>query len=341
MNVRLLIDSIMRQTTVLIAQLSTAAGVRAPLAHIADHVFLSLSREIEAQGVGRKVAADMFGLALRGYQKKTQRLAASRSTQGKTLFEAVLEFIEREGGTTRSAVLDRFRHDGERETVGVLTDLIQSGLVYAAGRGEAIVYGITTDADRQRLTRQSDEAALADMTLGAIYRTPGVSSPALAAQLRVSVTELGGAIGRLEGEGRIVRDAAGGLRASTFQIPANAEHGWESAVFDHFQAVATGIASKVALRAERHPAADLVGGTTLRFELSKNHPMKTEVLGLLKRVRDETQAVWRRVAEHNDAHGAPGEDPLNVCFYFGQNLDEPSLAVDSGPAENANSADGV
>jgi hypothetical protein len=78
MNSRLLIDAIVQQTTVLIAQLSTAAGIRAPLAHIADQVFLELSREIERQGVSRKVAADMFGLALRGYQK---RVVTDQGTQ--------------------------------------------------------------------------------------------------------------------------------------------------------------------------------------------------------------------------------------------------------------------
>ncbi len=41
MDTQVLVDSIMRQATVLIAQLSSAAGVRAPLAHLADEVFLS------------------------------------------------------------------------------------------------------------------------------------------------------------------------------------------------------------------------------------------------------------------------------------------------------------
>src|SRR5512136_570331 len=77
MDVQLLIEYIVRQTTVLLAQLSTAAGVRAPLAHVADQVFLDLAREIEAQGVRRKVVADMFGLALRSYQLKVQRLEDS------------------------------------------------------------------------------------------------------------------------------------------------------------------------------------------------------------------------------------------------------------------------
>jgi hypothetical protein len=70
MDVKLLIDAIVRQTTVLIAQLSTSAGLRAPLAHVADQVFLDLAAEIEAQGVARKVAADMFGLALRSIKKR-------------------------------------------------------------------------------------------------------------------------------------------------------------------------------------------------------------------------------------------------------------------------------
>ena len=74
MDSKLLIDAIVRQTTVLLAQLSTAAGIRAPLAHVADQVFVELAKEIEAQGVGKKIVADMFGLALRGYQKKVQRL---------------------------------------------------------------------------------------------------------------------------------------------------------------------------------------------------------------------------------------------------------------------------
>jgi len=55
MHASILIERIVRQTTILIAQLSTATGIRAPLAHIADQVFIELSREIESQGVSRKV----------------------------------------------------------------------------------------------------------------------------------------------------------------------------------------------------------------------------------------------------------------------------------------------
>src|SRR6188472_2308868 len=108
MNPHLLIDAIVRQTTVLIAQLSTAAGERAPLSHVADQVFLELSREIEAQGVSRKVAADMFGLALRTYQKKVQRVTESVTTRDRTLWQAMIELLQEAGATSRRELLERF-----------------------------------------------------------------------------------------------------------------------------------------------------------------------------------------------------------------------------------------
>src|ERR1051325_6152286 len=150
MDVKLLIDAIVRQTTVLIAQLSTSAGIRAPLSHIADQVFLDLASEIEAQGVTRKVAADMFGLALRSYQKKMQRLTESATVRDRTLWEAILDLVEKEQ-PTRSRLLARFEVDGEREVVAVLNDLVQSGLVYATGAGESTVYGVTSAAVRERV----------------------------------------------------------------------------------------------------------------------------------------------------------------------------------------------
>lgn len=75
MDTRHLIDAIVVQTTILIAELATTAGIHAPLARIADQVFLDLFRAVEAKAVGRKVVADMFGLALRTYRKKVNRLS--------------------------------------------------------------------------------------------------------------------------------------------------------------------------------------------------------------------------------------------------------------------------
>src|SRR6185369_747867 len=66
-----------RQTTVLIAQMATTAGARAPLAHTANSVFLDLARELKQQGLGSKVISDMFGLTLRAYDAKVARLTES------------------------------------------------------------------------------------------------------------------------------------------------------------------------------------------------------------------------------------------------------------------------
>lgn len=326
MNIKLLIDSIMRQTTVLIAQLSTAAGVRAPLAHVADQVFLQLAREIEAQGVGRKVVADMFGMALRGYQLKTQRLAESQSRQGKTLFEAVLQFIEEQGSVSRSEVLRRFVHDGERPTVGVLTDLVSSGLVHTAGRGATALFGATSVAERQRLTRESDLAALSDMLWGAIYRQPGLTQPELAESLLLDGTALDVALATLVTDGRVTRNEDGTYNAKGYHIPVGSEHGWESAVFDHFQAVATAIGAKLA-SLETNPTRptstakpEHLGGTTLRFQLSPRHPHEARVLGLLAETRTRLNALWTEVSDYNDAHPIAESDRVDVTFYFGQNV---------------------
>jgi hypothetical protein len=46
-----LIDAVVRQTTVLIAALATAAGHRAPLAGVANQVFADLVKELKQQGL--------------------------------------------------------------------------------------------------------------------------------------------------------------------------------------------------------------------------------------------------------------------------------------------------
>jgi hypothetical protein len=140
MNVQLIIDSLVRQTMVLIAQVATTAGTRAPLAHLANQVFMSLVEELEAQGVGRKVVADMFGLALRSYQQKVQRLRESTTHAGASTWEAVLAHINQKQVVSRAQVLTHFVRDDVAIVKSILKDLIESGLVYQTGRGESAVY---------------------------------------------------------------------------------------------------------------------------------------------------------------------------------------------------------
>ncbi len=339
MSVKLLIDGVVQQTTVLIAQLSTAAGIRAPLSHVADQVFLSLAREIEAQGVGRKVAADMFGMALRAYQIKVQRLTESATTRDKTLWETVLEFVTEQGPVVRSRVLDRFSLDGERETIAVLTDLVNSGLIYASGRGAASIYNATSATDRERISREADENTRLGMVWGQIYRNPGIDEASLRAQVRSTEEELTAALAQLMADGRVemvpnvtqtgapthLSSASAPqnephYRATNFLVPVGTDVGWESAVLDHFQAVTRAIAAKLSVGKLRSDTTDTIGGSTLRFQITGEHPHRQRVLGTLSRVRAELNALWQEVSDYNDAYPIDPEERVDVCFYYGQSV---------------------
>jgi DNA-binding MarR family transcriptional regulator len=324
---------------VLIAQLSTAAGVRAPLSHVADQVFLELAREIEAQGVARKVVADMFGLALRTYQKKVQRLTESETVRDRTLWEAVLDHLTEHGSSSRQRILERFRHDGERNVAAVLNDLVNSGLVYRTGRGDSSLYGITSVSDYRQLLDEADLDSVASLVWVTVFRAGGMTRDELRQAIAVDGAALERALALLEREGRVERDGGNRLRASTFVVPVGSARGWEAAVFDHFQAVANAIASKLRRGSARSQQADVVGGATLSFDIHDGHPHKEAVLGLLQRVRADVNALWNQVRAHNEAHPIDDDSKTTVWFYFGQNIEE-SEDVASDP-ENAAESEGA
>jgi DNA-binding HxlR family transcriptional regulator len=320
-NSKLLIDAIVHQTTVLIAHLSTAAGIRAPLAHIADQVFVELSREIEAQGVSRKVAADMFGLAIRSYQKKVQRLTESVSVRDRTLWQAVIERLEQSGSTSRRELLELFNRDDPAVVGSVLNDLVSSGLVYRTGSGETSVFGITKDHDRTRAVSEQRRESLIPIVWAVVCRSGGTNRSALLNQLKVDESALDDALKTLEAEGRVTRVGIGEsatYSASTLIVPLDAEHGWEAAVFDHFQAVVRAIGTKVRRGLARATQSDVNGGATLTFALHDEHPHKDEVLGLLRRVRTDVNELWNRVQQHNEQNRIPDGTATQVSFYFGQ-----------------------
>ena len=317
---KLLIDAIVRQTTVLIAQLSTSAGIRAPLSHIADQVFLDLASEIEAQGVTRKIAADMFGLALRSYQKKVQRLTESATVRDRTLWEAVMDFLSEQGSVTRERLFERFRRDSAEDVAAVLNDLVGQGIVYSTGRGQSSVYGLSSDADRSRVVAGDRGDSAQALVWLSLYRQ-AMSRRELQATLALDAAEVDRALTHLEREGR-VRDVGGKFRADTFVVPVGSAKGWEIAVFDHFSAVARAIAAKVRRGAPQSEADDVVGGATLTFELSASHPLRSEVRGLLRRVRADVNELWSRVGEHNDRQPIADADKELVTFYFGQNAED-------------------
>jgi hypothetical protein len=322
MNTKLLIDAIIHQTTVLIAQISTASGVRAPLAHVADQVFLQLAKEIEAQGVGRKVVADMFGLAIRTYQKKVQRLAESETDAGTTLWHAVLSFLQK-GSVTRKQLLERFARDPEREVLAVLSDLVASGFVYSTGRGPAARYGTTNDADRAALQASDALDSLAQVMWLEVQNNEPIARDALLARFARFDAGAEAALQQLLSDGRVCADGSM-LSARNFMIPLGAEHGWEAAVLDHFQTMVRAIGAKLDRGRPKTAATDLIGGSTLHFSVYPGHPHEAQVLELLRSMRERVLPLWDAVSEYNQTHPLP-KSARKLAFYFGQFVTDPDL----------------
>ncbi|HMI94111.1 MAG TPA: hypothetical protein VK509_22210 [Polyangiales bacterium] len=145
----LLIDSIVRQTTVLIATLATAAGSRPSLAHVANQVLLNLADELKARGIGNKVVADMFGMALRTYHDRVARLAESKSESGRSLWDAVLAYLE-QNGTHQHGPIAR---DAIRRLVPLADDALDAALaqLLADGRLRADTSGAETQYRAERV----------------------------------------------------------------------------------------------------------------------------------------------------------------------------------------------
>jgi hypothetical protein len=319
MNLKLLIDGIVQQTIVLIAQLSTASGGRAPLAHVADQVFLELARAIEKQGVRRQVVADMFGLALRSYTKKVERLSESASVRDRTLWEAVVEFIA-EQQPTRRRVLERFAADGQREVVAVLTDLQRSGLIYTTGRGGEAVFGLTSDEVRERIARTSETESIADLIWLKVFRHEVDTVDELHAALEIDGSVIALALEELERSGRVGVEE-GRLHATNFVVPLGAERGWEAAVLDHYRTVAKAIATKVRLGTTSSRSSDTVGGSTFTFTVDDDHPFARQIGSLFPRFRREAQALWDEVAAYNLEHPPNPDSATQLHIYLGQTRD--------------------
>jgi len=316
-NIQILIDSIVRQTTVLVAQLATSGGARAQLAHVANQVFLDLSAELHNQGVGRRVSADMFGMALRTYLRKIRRLSESTTDRGESLWNAVLDHLGRDGQVvTRGQIISRFQRDDPELVAGVLHDLCESGLVFRVGAGPLTAYRAATKDELGALSTAGERES-GDMVVWAlIYREGPMTKEEL--ERYGKIPNLDSVLSTLIAEHRIQRATRESgevvYSASEFVVPVGAVAGWEAAVFDHFQAMVKTICAKLTSEPTK-----TVGGSTYSFEVWSGHPLESEVLDQLERMRGATSDLRHRVLSYNETHPRPPE-ALHVTFYAGQHV---------------------
>ena len=320
MHLKLVIDTIVRQTTVLIAQLATSAGMRAPLAQLANQTFLSLTRELERQGIAQKVIADMFGLALRSYQQKVQRLSESATDRGRTLWEALHDYLQQKRVASRAELLQRFARDDEGSVRGILSDMVEAGLAYRTGRAESTIYRVASAEEIARASASEESAQVAALLWVTIYQDGPLAQEELAKRWPLEPGKLHAALESLCDDGRIVCESAGATqvyRSDRCLIPLGQGAGWEAAVLDHYQAMVRSICAKLARKTTLAQAADRIGGSTYSFDIGPNHPYAERVYALLADHRQRLSALWDEVSQYNGAHSAR-HDGERVVFYFGQ-----------------------
>jgi hypothetical protein len=278
-------------------------------------VFVELAHELEAQGISRKVSADMFGMALRAYIRKLRRLGEGKTDQGKTLWQAVLEFIREQPMVSRPRVFERFRCDGDLEVSAIVHDLLDSGLIFSSGTGQQAVFRAANDQELSQLSKIYSTQGFDDLVWVTVFRSGPLTDEDLGALLGRPAANLQDAIDRLMQLGHVERLPSGVLRAQDFLIPLGATVGFEAAVFDHIQAVVQTICQRLEHDAE-HPR-DWVGGSTYTFDVWPGHPLENAVKSQLNELRQRCGDLRSQVTAYNAQHGL---DPHyeQITTYVGQ-----------------------
>jgi hypothetical protein len=317
-----LIDAIVQRTMAFIAHLATAGGVRAPLAHVANQVFLELTQELQNQGVKKKVIADMFGMALRTYHRRVRELQDSKTDAGRTLWEVVLEFLKEQEPVGAQRIYQRFRNDDVELLSGVLNDLVNSGLAYRSGRADSAVYRLADEGDFKGSMPERAEASAYVVWLSA-YRHGPASVAQLAEQARLSEETTAAAVQQLLSDGRLRKLAPthpteeAKYASERFDVPMGTARGWEAAVLDHFEAMVAAISTKLQSGRAGSGMADIAGGSTWSLDVWPGHPLEIEAKESLARLRQQIEDLRARV-DHINASGNKPSNVEQVVVYVGQ-----------------------
>lgn len=322
MQAQVMIDAMIRQQTILIAHLATAAGMRAPLAHIADQIFLEISKELRRQGVGVKVIADMFGMALRSWQAKVRRATESRTDVGRTLWEAVYSFLSGHGQVSRSRIFERFKYDEEAVLRGILNDLVESQLIFKSGRGDSTIYIMAPSS--MNMSEGDEESAKKDqldaLIQVSLYHNQPAKLDVLETSLNLPQEEILEALLRLASNGLAVQ-GEDGWECQTLILPTDDPVVWGAALLDHYQSVIQALCIKLRGGNDRARDRDLTGGSTYSFEFWPGHPLESEITGLLKEFRTKLSDL--RTKKEELRLQCPDElERSKLIFYFGQAIIE-------------------
>ena len=311
MSLGLLVDALLRESASLIAAAATHQGARVPLSQASERLFHGLATELSKLNVKRRVGADMFAMAPRAYVRKLRRAEESATDRGRSLWEAVYEYIVAQDGVALSAIGERFHRDDGEVLRGVLNDLRESGLVDVSGRGPAALYRAVTGAEvGARLS--SDPAGTDELLWAVIYREAPVSKLDLQRLGAISPSELERALSRLVAQGRVSEDRSGTepvYRSSLFTPPRADTHGWEGAIFDHFHAVV-----KTLYTFLTNPDAAASAASTYTFDLWPGHPMASDVEALFTELRARASALRESIDQYNRDNASSRQTERTILY---------------------------
>jgi hypothetical protein len=317
-----LIHAVVQETMVLVAHLATAGGVRAPLARVANQVFADLSEQLSAQGVTKTVIADMFGMALSTYHRRVRAAAESKTDAGRSVWEAVVEFVRENEPASSATVLRRFSRDDAAVVASVLRDLADSGIVYRSGRGAEAVYRIANPSDFATVDGNGRALAVRNIVWLTIVRKGPVALAAVADETHEPLAACREHVESLVASGLVEERLSGAettYQSKRFDVNVGQSEGWEAAVLDHFQAVVTAICVKLRLGTGRSAEGDAVGGSTYTLDVWPGHPFEREARETLGRLREAVSGLRERIDLYNTAHERPTEsDDREVTVYVGQ-----------------------
>jgi len=310
-----------RQTTVLVGQIATHAGLRAPLADVADQVFLDLVAALDNQGLPKKVAADMFGMALRSYQAKVRRLTETHSDRRRSLWESLLAYVQERKIVKRVDIVRHFRHYEEPMIRSVLRDLVGSGLIFKTGRSHTTAFRAASDEELGLLSNDMQRDGALALVWLSVYRCGPINRDGLSTLLTLEDELIDELINELVAQNKIDEEKNGDERVytcSAFSHELGAGCGWEAAVFDHYQALVSTIVSK--LQGGGGPANknDLIGGSTYSFDIWDWHEWEERVDDLMKELRRVAGELLSDVVDGEELDGQQGA--RRVVFYIGQNV---------------------
>jgi hypothetical protein len=244
----------------------------------------------------------MFGMALRSYRRRIRQLSESSTEQGRSLWEAVLDYLSRGSLVTREQLLRRFHRDEEVLVKGVVNDLCESGLVFKLGTGKDAAYRAATADELAELRERSE--GLNELVWVLVYREGPIDEAELGKKVTLRPELLSATLAALVESGRVGRDEQGRFACRSVVLEPGSSAGWEAGLFDHFQAVVKTMCVRLR-RGANGPRARESGGSTYTLSIWAGHPFEEEVRSFLPQFRERLSKLRQDIKDYNDRNPLP------------------------------------